>query len=230
MTARQPIIVLEGPDAVGKMTWAREYCRQTGARYLHLVLRKKMYEHQVMSLALAARWSIETPVLIDRHWPSEQLYAAAYRGGSPISKEAKLLDRVMQTLGVTYVVCLLSSPARMFDALRRSRAERHEMYEFDQRYKDLVHAYYDWWHGTDYTSLDLGYCEGLRGFGQKRLLTSHLYNYETMGRSRRDLEMHVHDVDDLARDAVEESDHDLLCQDILEDQDLFFQELRIQPS
>ena len=230
MTGRQPIIVLEGPDAVGKTTWAREYMRQTGARYLHLVLRKKMYEHQVMSLVLAARWSIETPVLIDRHWPSEQLYAAAYRGGSPISYEAELLDRVMQTLGVTYVVCLLSSPARMLDALRRSCAERHEMYEPDERYENLVCAYHDWWHGTDHTDMNLGYCEGLRGFGQLRPLTSYLYNYETMGRSRQDLEMHVHDVDDLARDAVEESDHDLLCQDILGDRDLFFQELRIQPS
>jgi len=224
---RHPIIVTEGPDAVGKTTWAREYMRQTRARYLHLPLRRRMYEHQAMSLALAVRWSAETPVLIDRHWPSEQLYAAAYRGGSPISVEAERLDGIMQKLGVTYVICLLATPARMFDAFRRSHAERHEMYEPDERYRDLVYCYFDWWHGTDYTRTHLGHCEGLRGFGNKRPLTAHLYDYERMARSRRELEMHVEDVHAFALDALVNVDCEVGCDDIFFNRRILMQELKL---
>lgn len=224
---RHPIIVVEGPDAVGKTTWAREYMRQTGARYLHLPLRRKMYEHQAMSLALAVRWSAETPVLIDRHWPSEQLYAAAYRGGSPISAEAERLDDIMQKLGVTYVVCLLESPKRMVDALIESRAQRHEMYEPDDRYRDLVCGYFDWWHGTDHTMTHLGYCESLRGFGNKRPLTAHLYDYERMGRSCRELEMHVEDVHAFALDALVNIGCEVGCTDIFYSRRILMQELKL---
>jgi len=224
---RHPIIVLEGPDAVGKTTWGREYMRQTGARYLHLPLRKRMYEHQAMSLALAVHWSIEKPVLIDRHWPSEQLYAAAYRGGSPISAEAAVLDRVMSCLGVTYVVCLLSSPERMLEALCRSREERHEMYEPDDRYRDLVCCYFDWWHGTDRTETHLGHCESLRGFGNARPLMAHLYDYEQMGRTSNDLSLHVQDVQDIASAMLEATDFNVQAEDLVRDRMLLLNELNL---
>lgn len=225
-----PIIVIEGPDAVGKTTWARKYCENHGARYLHLTLRQAMFKHQAMSLAIAVRWSRKTPVLIDRHWPSEQLYAAAYRGGSPIAAEAAKLDAVMTALGVTYVVALLSTPEKTFDSLRRMRAERHEMYEPDERYQDLVHAYFDWWHGTDYTQTHLGYCEELRGFGNMRPLTAHLYDYETMGASLPALADHVNTVHDLALDACEAAESDILCQDMLEDQNLLLTQCGLDSS
>lgn len=224
---RHPIIVTEGPDAVGKTTWAREYQDQTGARYLHLPIRRQMYEHQAMSLALAVRWSAETPVLIDRHWPSEQLYAAAYRGGSPISLEAERLDAIMQKLGVTYVVCLLETPERMFESFRRSHAERDEMYEPDERYRDLVRCYFDWWHGTDYTSTHLGHCESLRGFFNRRPTTAHLYDYERMGGSSQDLQKHVRVVQEFARDAIENVDCEVGCADIFFSRRILMQELKL---
>ena len=222
---RHPIIVLEGPDAVGKTTWAREYMRQTGARYLHLTLRRRMYEHQAMSLALAVHWSIEKPVLIDRHWPSEQLYAAAYRGGSPLVAEAARLDQIMSCLGVTYVVCLLSSPKRMVDALVESRAKRDEMYEPDERYRDLVCGYFDWWHGTDHTMTNLGHCESLRGFGSARPLMSHLYDYEQMGRTSNELSLHVRDVQDIASAMLEATDFNVHAEDLVRDRMLLLDEL-----
>lgn len=224
---RHPIIVVEGPDAVGKTTWAREYIRQTGARYLHLPLRRRMYEHQAMSLALAVKWSSKTPVLIDRHWPSEQLYGAAYRGGSHLVREADWLDRVMEKLGVTYLVGLLSSPTRVFESFRRSHSIRSEMYEPDERYQDLVHCYFDWWHGTNYTQSNLGHCGVLRGFENRRPLTAHLYDYEVHGRTSHDLEKHVREVHNLAKDAVDIADHDVGCQDIFENRQNLFQELRL---
>jgi hypothetical protein len=224
---RHPILIVEGPDAVGKTTWSREFIRQTGARYLHLPLRRKMYEHQAMSLALAVKWSATTPVLIDRHWPSEQLYGAAYRGGSKLDREADLLDRVMVKLGVTYLVCLLSTPERMFEAFRKSHQERHEMYEPDEKYRDLVHCYFDWWHGTNYTQSNLGHCGILRGFEARRPLTAHLYNYEIFGRTQQDFEKHVKDVAGFARDAVESTNHDVGCQDVFHSRQNLLQELKL---
>lgn len=216
-----PIIVIEGPDAVGKTTWARRYCENHGARYLHLTLRQSMFKHQVMSLAIAMRWSRRTPVLIDRHWPSEQLYASAYRGGSPLATEAAKLDEIMMALGVTYVVALLATPEKTFDSQRRMHAERHEMYEPDERYRDLVHAYFDWWHGTSYTQTHLGYCEILRGFGNARPLMSHLYDYETMGASVADLDRHIQDVHEFAFAACDAAEDSTLCHDLLEDRGFF---------
>ena len=222
---RHPIVVLEGPDAAGKTTWANEYCRQTGARYLHLPLRRRMYEHQAMSLALAVRWSCDTPVLIDRHWPSEQLYAAAYRGGSTLVEEAKRLDKLMTVLGVTYVVCLLSSPARMFAAFERAHCMREEMYQPDERYQNLVKCYFDWWHGTAHTETHLGHCESLRGFGNMRPLTAHLYDYERMAATPLDFKYHVMSVHGFACDAIELTEEDAFCQDLVNCRHLLLQHL-----
>lgn len=202
-----PIIVLEGPDACGKTTWARTFLRETRARYIHLPLRRHMYDHQVMSLTLAAKWSLETPVLIDRHWPSEQIYAGVYRGGSLIQYEAAILDRVMTLIGVTYVVCLLGSIDKMVDAHRKSIEKRHEMYENDDRYRRLVTGYIDWWEGTDTSGADIGYCAKTSGM-KMRPLSSHLYNYLEHGTTEMDLAMHVADVCDLAYDLREFSASD----------------------
>jgi thymidylate kinase len=193
-----PIIVIEGPDAVGKTTWCDEYRRQTGARYMHLSLRNAMFRHQVASLMRAVHWAEACPVVIDRHWPSEQIYAGVYRGGSPIKKEAADLDRVMTILGVTYVVCLTGTSNDMFQNYVRSKQSRHEMYHADERYREIIHGYMDWWFGTSTCAYDIGYCGETPALEMARPMSAHLYDMRTMGVPRLELSRHVEHIHDLA--------------------------------
>ena len=153
-----PIIVIEGPDATGKTTWAEKFCEKYNGRKLHLTLRKAMHAHQVGALALAAKWSKDCPVVIDRHWPSENIYAGAYRKGTKLIEESKWTAKVMADLGVFYVVALMGSPERMVEAHKETFTARKEMYTPSENYRQVVLGYWDWWFGTSLASIRTGYC------------------------------------------------------------------------
>jgi thymidylate kinase len=138
---RYPIIVVEGPDGLGKTTWAREFVRCYRGRYLHLTLRRQMFAHQVMSLAVAIRWSAKCPVVIDRHWPSELIYSEVYRDGSHLKGEAKKLKEIMALIGVFYVFMLGKSPQTMLKRYRMAKEIRPEMYDCDEKYLQLAKNY-----------------------------------------------------------------------------------------
>ncbi len=153
-----PIIILEGPDACGKTTLGKKFCELHRGRYMHMTLRKEMHLHQVAAITRAVKLAEHQPVIIDRHWPSEQIYAGVYRNGSHLSDEAAFVDRALAELGVFYVGCILSTPAQMVDAHRRSSSERPEMYEPDDRIFEVALGYLDWWEGTKRCKHSIRYC------------------------------------------------------------------------
>lgn len=139
-----PIIVIEGPDACGKTTLAETICRMWGGRYIHLSYSKDLLRLWRGSLTRAVKLSQFSPVVIDRHWPSEAVYAKVYRGGSLLEAEAVRCDELMKKLGVIYISCLLPTADQMIDAHLKSCLERDEMYAPDERYAQIVWGYQRW--------------------------------------------------------------------------------------
>lgn len=191
---KYPIIVIDGPDACGKTTWAQEFCRLFDGRYMHLTLRKKMLEHQVVSLHLASKWALECPVVIDRHWISEQIYGGVYRGGTTIAHEAGRLDYLFtDVVGAVYVIAILKDPVIMAKAHAQSSLVRDEMYVPDQRVLEVARGYYDIWHGTKFCQFDIGYGNTVAPL-RARHTQAMLYDYHSMGGTDADLRGHCRDV------------------------------------
>jgi hypothetical protein len=78
----QPLFILEGPDGAGKTTLATRIAKIFGAQYIHHGSYrnvKSLGKVYVDSLMLAVQG--QTPVVLDRSWLSEPIYADVFRGG-----------------------------------------------------------------------------------------------------------------------------------------------------
>lgn len=124
--SRYPIIVLEGPDGVGKSSLGLALTKYLGAKYLHLTyrFRDKMDLYHYAAIRCCAHWAQNQPVILDRWWVSEILYAEAYRGGSPFIKRHFLLEHIANKIGLTYVVCLPENRQQYFDHYLTVKAGR----------------------------------------------------------------------------------------------------------
>lgn len=123
------IIVLDGPDGTGKTTLAHEICKQTGAKYLHLTYRwkDKIFDYHTAAIRWAARQTC--PVVIDRWWPSEAIYAKAFRGGSTWPLQGRMCERVAKKFGVVYVFCLPDDIQSAVANHAELKQHREEMYD-----------------------------------------------------------------------------------------------------
>lgn len=137
------IIILEGPDGAGKTTLGQHMAKQLNGTYLHLSYRwpNHMFEYHTAAIRWAIRKSHKQPVIIDRWWPSEALYAAEYRGGSKWPQMGRMLDRVARKHGAVYVYCLPTDLVQYRARFDKLKEERAEMYDntvgVAQRYLDL---------------------------------------------------------------------------------------------
>lgn len=96
---------------------------------MHLTYRwpKAMFNYHTAALELALRHAERHPVVIDRWWPSEQVYAAALRGGSPWPMMGRLLDRVGLKHGMTYVLCLPRDKAAYLDHYQHTKSANEDV-------------------------------------------------------------------------------------------------------
>lgn len=140
--SKYPIFILEGPDGAGKTTLAHALQEYLGARYIHLTYRfkDKMHLYHGAALRLTARLAEKQPVIIDRWWPSEIVYADAYRGGSKFAKYYLLFEHIANHLGVVYVVCLPKDRERYLAHYNELKGKRVEMYDEGMQ---RVYAGYD---------------------------------------------------------------------------------------
>lgn len=129
--SRYPIIVLEGPDGAGKTTLANALQEYLGARYMHLTyrFRDKMHLYHGAAIRICAHWAQHQPVILDRWWPSEIVYADAYRGGSKFAKYHLLLEHIANHIGVVYVFCIPGDRDRYLKHFNELKGKRTEMYD-----------------------------------------------------------------------------------------------------
>lgn len=129
--SRYPILVFEGPDGCGKTSLARAMQEYLGARYIHLTYRwkDKMHLYHYAAIRVAAHLAQHQPVLIDRWYPSEIIYAEAYRGGSKFARHFLLLEHIANKIGLTYVVCFPDDRERYLAHYNELKGKRAEMYD-----------------------------------------------------------------------------------------------------
>jgi len=139
------IFVLDGPDGVGKTTLAKRITERLGCKYLHLGYRWKDKINLYHDAAIRRCAKQQESIVLDRWWPSEAVYAKAYRGGSPWPMYGRMAERVAKRLCVVYVYCL---PDNVQEAVSRHdelKQEREEMYD---DISTVARLYLDLWHGN----------------------------------------------------------------------------------
>lgn len=124
---RHQIYVVEGPDCSGKTTLVDAMVKQLGAAKLHLTYRFKnrmdLYHRWAIEKAIAL--SHHQPVIIDRWWPSEIVYARAFRVRTAWPRNARAFDRIGRYADVRYIFCVPNNKEEYVDAWYRDRERRY---------------------------------------------------------------------------------------------------------
>jgi len=139
------IIVLDGPDAVGKTTIAKEFIRKfPNTKYIHNGYRwkDKIFDYHTAVMKLASKWAMTHNVIIDRWWPSEACYASVYRNTSAWPLQGRFHERLALKYGVIYLLCLPDQ--NTVDRHTEMKKVRNEMYE---NIEDLCNLYYKLYYG-----------------------------------------------------------------------------------
>ena len=139
------IIVLDGPDAVGKTTIAKEFIKKfPNTKYIHNGYRwkDKIFDYHTAVMKLASKWAMTHNVIIDRWWPSEACYASVYRNTSAWPLQGRFHERLALKYGVIYLLCLPDQ--NTVDRHTEMKKVRNEMYE---NIEDLCNLYYKLYYG-----------------------------------------------------------------------------------
>jgi hypothetical protein len=141
--ALHPIFVIEGGDGTGKSTLAKALCDKLDARYRHLTYRwpKSMDLYHWAGLEKCLADSTRQPVVLDRWWPSEVVYAAAFRGGTAWPQFHRMLDRVALKHRVFYVLARPRDKGAYIKHYEVLKGRRVEMYDSMHKVYDL---FSDW--------------------------------------------------------------------------------------
>jgi thymidylate kinase len=102
-------IILEGTDSTGKSSLTKFLAKKLNAFYFHSSGHKSLHvgmqaHHQQILDAVEVNLDNGHNVVLDRHWPSQQVYGATLRPGVGIYDITRLRDHA-HALGVTYVFC-----------------------------------------------------------------------------------------------------------------------------
>lgn len=139
--AKHPVIVLEGPDGTGKTTLGHALADYMGGHYMHLTYRfpKAMNLYHIAALEMVLEKAEEQPVILDRWWLSELVYAYVYRGQTAWPAVHRMLQRVALQHNFLYIMCNLQNSTQYNDHFKLLKTQREEMY--DEGHMRVWHAF-----------------------------------------------------------------------------------------
>lgn len=136
------LVILDGPDGVGKTTLGKELAKRFDGHYMHLTYRHKdrMFTYHTAALHRAVKLSATKLVVIDRLWLSEICYANAYRGGSSWPLMWRMMERVIHKVGGIHVVCLPVNTREYVEHYAHLKSTRSELFS------DTLPVYLEYYH------------------------------------------------------------------------------------
>jgi thymidylate kinase len=107
------LFIIEGPDNCGKSTLAQAIANRFNAVYWRLTSGQGLCEHAAMRLYQSnaldnAEVNIKAgrSVVLDRHWPSDQVYGTVLRGKPSIDGELlAAVELQCRSMNVVYINC-----------------------------------------------------------------------------------------------------------------------------
>lgn len=106
-----PLIILEGPDGVGKTTLGKFLAKELHGAFWHMTSSRTLfgamhdYQQNALDNARVNITELERPVVIDRHWPSELIYGTVFRPGNPHGFQHETLEKQIEEMCGIYVFC-----------------------------------------------------------------------------------------------------------------------------
>lgn len=138
------LIVLDGPDCVGKTTLANALRDQLGANVVHRTWSKEL-EH-TMDRYLMDPVNIfrkDDLLIIDRWALSEWIYSTVYRGGTQWKGFHRLAFQKLHQLGAINIVCCPKSFNQYIGHYGQEFSKREEMYSYEEDKLSLIWEYYN---------------------------------------------------------------------------------------
>jgi len=153
VTSSKPkgVIILDGPDGVGKTTIAELLKEKYDAEYIHLTwspeIEERMDCYMWDALYEAVNKSKDGLCVIDRHYLSEMIYAEVYREGTKYKGMHESVIRKLNEIGAMLVLCLPEDKERYLKHFDSLKEDREEMYTtMDEIYKayefETIHGTY----------------------------------------------------------------------------------------
>lgn len=120
------IVILEGANATGKSTLAKELEKRYGATVYHQTYRFKdrIFDYHTAVLRRAIERSKTSLVVLDRLWMSETAYAAVYRGGTRWPLQGRFMDRVLQRVKAVNMICIETDDTTLSERFKSTRSHR----------------------------------------------------------------------------------------------------------
>jgi thymidylate kinase len=147
-----PLFIVEGPDACGKTTFARELSGFLGGVFWHMSapcntpINEAVLQYDRNATENAeANLKMGRPVVFDRHWPSEVAYAPVFRKDG-LRREIDQEAAAIALLRPMYVFCM--DPNGIDSAAERHARHLDPGHPYDpdnyrkvyKNYLDLIHS------------------------------------------------------------------------------------------
>lgn len=128
------IIILEGPDASGKSTLAKDikkinYGNKTSIIHMKYKFKNKIDKYYLAAFLKTLKLCREELVILDRFHLSEKFYAKVYRGGSKWENVMDLYDDIFKIYNIFIILCLPLSIEQGKNWHNQAKIKRQEMYE-----------------------------------------------------------------------------------------------------
>lgn len=183
------VLILEGPSAAGKTTLAQHIRkRYPDTVYVHCTYRFKrlMWHYHLAALRRGLRHSATRLAIIDRQWPSEEIYGHVYRGGTAWPHQGRILQKLILKHAGLHVFCLVH-PDKIAQRIAQYRRQYHAP-EFLVNARSIAERYWSLWHGARLTSYRTYADSVMASGGLQQREDCESYNVETDG---RDLDYYV---------------------------------------